>query len=59
MKHKSGIVIQKRIGSKYDSKKIVLEFSSMNVHKKKCNSGDYKNKWCFYGIKLKHSENDE
>lgn len=45
--------------SKYDSKKIVLEFSSMNVHKKKCNSGDYKNKWCFYGIKLKHSESDE
>ena len=33
-------------------KKIEIELKSINIFKKKCNkSGNYRNKWCYFGIK--------
>lgn len=43
--------------SKFDNKKVTLELSSLNVHRKKCKkSGPLRDKWCFYGIKFKESQ---
>lgn len=39
-----------------DKKKITNELQSINIFKKKCSSGEHRNKWCFYGIKLKPQE---
>ncbi len=36
-----------------DKKKINIELSNNNIHKKKCTKGENYNKWCFYGIRLK------
>jgi hypothetical protein len=38
-----------------DKKKITLELSNVNVHKKKSNKGVTRDKWCFFGLKLKQN----
>ena len=43
-----------------DKKKVDLELKSINIMKKKCNSGEIRNKWCFYGLKeIVNTENSE
>ena len=41
----------------YDKKKIAMELSGKNIHKKKYQkTGPLKNKWCFFGMKKKKEE---
>ena len=44
----------------FDKKKIEIELKSINIFKKKCGiRGDFKSKWCYYGIKsIEIKEND-
>jgi hypothetical protein len=37
-----------------DKKKITLELSNYNIHKKKSTKGEYKDKWCFFCIRKKN-----
>ena len=43
----------------FDKKKIEIELKSINIFKKKCNkSGNYRNKWCYFGLKPMENKND-
>jgi len=44
--------------SDFDKKKIDNELLSMNVFKKRCYSGDYRKKWCFYGLVMLREETE-
>jgi hypothetical protein len=43
--------------SGFDKKKLEIELSSRNIFKKKhYGSGEYRKKWCYYGLKKKENE---
>ena len=44
----------------YDKKKITMELSGKNIHKKKCNkTGPLRNKWVFLGMRKRKTEVEE
>jgi hypothetical protein len=47
--------------SEFDKKKLEAELSSRNIFKKKhSKTGEYRMKWCYYGLKKRlHEQNDE
>ena len=43
-----------------DKGKIDTELKAVNIFKSKCNTrGDFRNKWCFYGIKSINDDDDD
>jgi hypothetical protein len=43
----------------FDKGKIALELNAMNIFKKKNRTKELKNKWCYFGIKLKQEEKQD